>query len=86
MAADVPPEFTLLLNQMASGDPAATQTLLNWLYGELAASRTTRSRAKSRTRRYRLRRSSTKPICGCLAGQRPWNGPIGGNSSRRLPK
>lgn len=35
MPAGVPPEITLLLNQMARGDAAATQTLLNWLYGEL---------------------------------------------------
>lgn len=35
MPAGVPPEITLLLNQMAIGDAAATQALLNWLYGEL---------------------------------------------------
>jgi len=35
MPDDVPHEITLLLNQMESGDAEATQTLLNWLYGEL---------------------------------------------------
>jgi RNA polymerase sigma factor (TIGR02999 family) len=35
MPDGVPPEITILLNHMAHGDAAATQTLLNWLYGEL---------------------------------------------------
>ena len=35
MPDGVPHEITLLLNQMASGDAEAAQSLLNWLYGEL---------------------------------------------------